>query len=358
MKAWVLHNIDDLKYEDVDNPSLQDGWSLIRVGAAGICGSDIPRIFQTGAHKHPLIPGHEFAGTVAETSDTSGRIHKNQPVGVFPLIPCGKCKPCQSKHYEMCRNYNYLGSRSDGGFAEYCLVPNWNLLPLPEGITMEQAAMLEPMSVAMHAIRQLDYGHTIPMIIEGEVQMGEPGGPSVLIIGLGTIGLFAAMHLIALGYQNVHVIGNKDYQLQQFIQIGGKPENYHDGLHLPEVEAFDMVIECVGKPDTIRQAIRMTAPGKSIVLVGNPSENIGFPKDVYWKILRNQLRISGTWNSSYLGGKTALDDWNLVLRLLARGQIHPERLISQRLSLEHLMDGLCIMRDKTENYTKVMVVNN
>ena len=153
MKAQVLYGINDMRYEDIEEPQLKDGWVIVKVMAAGICGSDIPRIYKTGAHVHPIVIGHEFSGKVVKTyngdSDWSGK-----RVGVFPLIPCGKCKCCQDKRYEMCSNYNYLGSRCNGGLAEYVAVPEWNLLELTENISYRQAAMLEPMAVAVHAMRQ------------------------------------------------------------------------------------------------------------------------------------------------------------------------------------------------------------
>ena len=146
MKALVLNDVGKLTVKDVPVPKVGDDEVLVKVGACGICGSDIPRVYRDGAHVMPLVIGHEFAGTVAE----DGR-----RVGVFPLIPCMKCECCRNRKYEMCSNYSYLGSRRDGGFAEYVAVPKWNLIDLPESVTMEQAAMLEPMAVAVHAIRQV-----------------------------------------------------------------------------------------------------------------------------------------------------------------------------------------------------------
>ena len=95
---------------------------MIEVQAAGICGSDIPRIFTTGTYHFPTIPGHEFSGKVVEVFDESGVSWLGKRVGIFPLIPCKECAPCQKEAYEMCTNYNYLGSRCDGGFAEYSLI--------------------------------------------------------------------------------------------------------------------------------------------------------------------------------------------------------------------------------------------
>ncbi len=165
MRAWVLHGIGDLRFETVEKPALKPGEVLVQVKAAGICGSDIPRIYQNGAHVHPLIPGHEFSGVVAEVGanvkdfkpgdkivtltavDTCevaevgagvDTAWLGQRVGVFPLIPCMACAPCQKEHYEMCRQYRYIGSRQDGAFAEYVAVPVWNLLRLPESVSLDR----------------------------------------------------------------------------------------------------------------------------------------------------------------------------------------------------------------------------
>ena len=153
MKAWVLHGVNDIRYEETERPVAPAGEVLVRVRAAGICGSDIPRIYDTGAHRHPLICGHEFSGCVESVGDGVDAAWIGKRVGIFPLIPCRECAQCKKQRYEMCSHYDYLGSRRDGGFAEYVSVPEWNLLALPDAVSYEAAAMLEPMAVAVHAMR-------------------------------------------------------------------------------------------------------------------------------------------------------------------------------------------------------------
>ena len=138
---------------------------------------------------------------MAEESD-SGWVGKR--VGVFPLIPCKKCDSCQKEQYETCSNYDYIGSRRDGGFAEYVAVPVWNLLPLPETVTFEEAAMLEPMAVAVHAMRR-----ACPSASD-----------QVAVCGLGTIGLFLVMFLLEAGIENLLLIGNKDFQKEMVLRLG------------------------------------------------------------------------------------------------------------------------------------------
>ena len=104
MKAWVLHGVNDIRFEEVDRPHPADNEVIVAVKAAGICGSDIPRIYQTGAHVHPLIPGHEFSGQVVALGKNVNEKWLGKRVGIFPLIPCTSCVQCQKQHYELCRN--------------------------------------------------------------------------------------------------------------------------------------------------------------------------------------------------------------------------------------------------------------
>ena len=202
MKAWVLHKANDFQFNEVDTPVLEANEVLVAVKAVGICGSDIPRVYQTGAHRHPLIPGHEFSGEVVAVGEKVDSKWLQKRVGIFPLIPCKKCMPCKKKQYEMCRNYDYLGSRRDGGFAEYVAVPKENLLELPDQVDFEEAAMLEPMAVAVHAIRRMD------------VQTSD----TVVVCGLGTIGMLLLLFLMEKGVKNILAIGNKEFQKQMQLQ--------------------------------------------------------------------------------------------------------------------------------------------
>lgn len=338
MKAWVLHGVGDYRYEEVAEPSVEENEVLVAVKAVGICGSDIPRAYKDGAHNMPLIIGHEFAGQVVATG---------KRVGVFPLIPCRECTSCKNKQYEMCRNYSYLGSRRNGGFAEYVAVSEWNLIELPENVPYEEAAMLEPMAVAVHSVRK--------------VQPCKQD--TVVVCGVGTIGMLLVMFLIEAGIENLLVIGNKEFQKKTVLMLGVPESSYCDSksedvnqwiMQKTNGNGVDVFFECVGKNETVAQAVNLTAPAGKICLVGNPYSNMELDKGTYWKILRNQLTITGTWNSSFTQEKE--DDWHYVLDRLAQNKIQPSKLISHRYSLEDIEQGFRIMRDKTEDYIKVMAV--
>lgn len=369
MKAWVLQGIDSLVLKEVPVPALGSGEVLVAVRAAGICGSDIPRIYRTGAHRHPLIPGHEFSGEVVELGENVDRSWLGKSVGVFPLIPCRSCEPCRRKQYEMCRNYDYLGSRRDGGFAEYVAVPVWNLLALPQSVSYEEAAMLEPMAVAVHAMRRMlsesdiwisENGKRAGFAGEAEAEK-KAGNISVAVCGLGTIGLLLLMFLKEAGVREVYAVGNKDFQKEMAKKLGVTEEFYCDSrrqdqhqwlMERTDGRGVDQYYECVGKSETYELAVDGTAPAGRIVLVGNPYSDMMLKKEVYWKILRNQLTILGTWNSSFT--QEAGDDWHYVLERLAQGRIAPAGMISHRFALAELRKGLELMRDKREDYVKVM----
>lgn len=345
MKAWVLHDIGDIRFEDVDMPKIGDNEVLVAVKAAGICGSDIPRIYETGAHNMPIIPGHEFSGQVVDTGKNVDKKWLNKRVGGFPLIPCGKCDLCKRKLFEMCRNYNYLGSRCNGGFAEFVSVPEWNLIELPDNVTYEQAAMLEPMSVAVHAIRRVN------------IQPND----TVAVQGLGTIGLLVTMFLKEMGIRNILAIGNKEFQKDTITKIGLSEEDFCNSKNI-EVSSFiknkttdgvDVYFECVGKNETINTAIDNTAPAGKVILVGNPYSDISLDKNVYWKILRNQLTVIGTWNSSFTHDKN--DDWHYVISILNKGVSKFEAIISHRVELSKLINMSEIMREKREAYSKIIL---
>ena len=345
MKAWVLHGIGDVRYEEIEQPILKENEVLVAVKAVGICGSDIPRIYQTGAHKMPLIPGHEFSGQVVKAGSEELENWLNKRVGVFPLIPCRECIACQKEQYEMCRNYNYLGSRRDGGFSEYVAVPQESLIELPENVSYEEAAMLEPMAVAVHAMRRV-------MPTEQD---------TVVICGLGTIGILLLMFLRDAGVKNIFVVGNKEFQKQTVLKMG-LPEACYCNSKSQDVNAWvlehtngigaDVFFECVGKNETVTQAVDLTAPAGRICLVGNPYSDIELEKPIYWKILRNQIIVTGTWNSSFTRKED--DDWHYVLKCLEEKRIAPSDLISHKFSLDELEQGFFVMRDKSEDYIKIM----
>lgn len=338
MKAYSLHAINDLRYEDVTEPVLKCEWCLVRVMACGICSSDIPRIFTKGTYNFPTIPGHEFSGTVAKVCSEKNKKLIGRRVAIFPLIPCHNCRQCEERHYEMCEHYDYIGSRRDGAFAEFVAVPVWNLIELPDSISFETAAMLEPVSVALHAVKQ------------SRIKNGQ----TAAIIGTGMIAFSAAQWLKIAGASPVFVIGRNEQKRKIAEKIGGL--EYISSYDTENPPQFDAVIEAVGTISSVIRSIQMTKAGGSLVLMGNPAEDIRLPQNIYWQILRKQLHVTGTWNSAY--ERDSECDWSSAARALADGRIQADLLITHKFSQEKLKEGLEIMRTGREPYCKVMTIWN
>lgn len=336
MKAYVLHGVNDLRYEDVPIPECPKGWVIVQVKAAGICSSDIARVFTKGTYHFPTIPGHEFSGVVYSVVDEENQSWEGKRVGVFPLIPCRECPQCKQKQYEMCANYDYLGSRRDGAFAEYVAVPLWNLLPLPNEVPLEVAAMLEPLSVGLHALKKAEIKQT----------------DSVAVIGTGMIGISAAQWAKKYTAGEVVVIGRNENK-RYLVESTGLPYEVHTKA---EDKEYDVVLEAVGTPESVDLALNLIRPGGKVVLMGNPSGDILLTQNTYWRILRKQLIVKGTWNSFYDGDNKS--DWTEAIEALAKGEVEVKSLISHTFPQERLIDGLQLMRDHKEPYCKIMTTWN
>lgn len=331
MKAYVLHGIGDLRYEDCPLLELRPGWALVKVLVVGICSSDIPRIFEKGTYHFPTIPGHEFSGQVEKVANKSDGKWIGKRVGVFPLIPCKKCPSCQKEQYETCANYDYIGSRRDGSFAEYVAVPVWNLIELPETVSDIQGALLEPTAVALHAVKR---ARIFP-------------STSVCVVGTGAIGLLAGQWAKILGAGRVVIKGRSESKGQIVQQCG--LEYKADSC---AGEEFDCVIEAVGSAQALEESLLRTAPGGRLVLMGNPDGSRTLSQDLYWRILRKQLTLIGTWNSSYGNNDS---DWSKSLYAMADGSLKSDGIVTHMLNREELPKGLEIMRSKSETFCKVIL---
>lgn len=330
MKAYVLHGIGDLRCEDCPMPELRPGWALIKVLAAGICSSDIPRIFEKGTYHFPTIPGHEFCGVVERTANPEDSGWIGRRVGVFPLIPCMACPSCAKGEYETCSNYDYVGSRRDGGFAEYAAAPVWNLIQLPGEISDVQGALLEPAAVALHAVRRADI---------------RPHS-SVCVVGTGGIGLLAGQWAGRCGADRV-VIKGRSCEKEALARRCGL-----DYTGVTPEERFDRVIEAVGSSAALEESLTLAAPGGRVVLMGNPDGSKTLAQNVYWQILRKQLTLSGTWNSSH-GGVDS--DWEASVRAIAQGALGVEKIVTHIVDKADLPRALHMMRSRTGPFCKIVV---
>jgi len=346
MMALVLHGIGDLRYEAVPVPELSDGDALVRVAAVGVCGSDVPRVFEHGTYHFPTIPGHEMAGIVAGLSGDSS-FAPGDRVTVKPLIPCRQCRYCEIGAYGQCTAYDYVGSRSDGAFAEYVRVPSRNLLHVPDGVSLASAALTEPAAVALHALRQ------------GGVQPGDV----VAILGTGPIGMLLAQWARVWGAGHVLLIDIDQLKLDAASEMSlGETWNSHNGdpvawsAETTQGRGVDLVIEAAGAAVTLEQALRMARPLGRVVIMGNPAGDVALPQATVSQVLRRQLTIRGTWNSDFVS--LPVDEWGVVLEMMDQGRIDAEAMISHRSPLSRGVDALEMMHGRRESFSRVVLTNN
>jgi L-iditol 2-dehydrogenase len=346
MHALVLHQVGDVRLEPLPCPEPGPGQVRIRVGYCGVCGSDIPRLFEKGTYRFPLVCGHEFAGTVDLCGPDVEGFEKGQAVAVFPLIWCDHCSACERGHYAQCLRYSYLGSRENGAFAEYVVAPARNLLPVPEGVSLEEAAMTEPAAVALHALRRTGRNLT---------------GLTVAVFGCGPIGLLAALWARLGGAVKTLLFDIEEEKLAVAKRLGFSmafSAKEEDPVSCIERETrsqgADVCIEAAGVPATLIQACSACGRGGHVVLLGNPSADVVLPASLLSQIMRREVSVVGTWNSEY-GVYTTSDDWHTALSAMASKQFNVQPLISHKVPLAQAVEMLQAMRQRQVPFVKVLI---
>jgi len=346
MRALVLHAVGDARLEQVPRPVPKPGEALVRVAFCGVCGSDIPRTFVHGTYHFPTICGHEFAGTIEECGADMRSFAPGDRVAVFPLLWCGRCPACEEGKFVQCSDYDYLGSRRDGAFAQFVAVPERNLLRVPEGVSLEEAAMTEPAAVALHALRRV-----------GESLLGQ----TVAIFGAGPIGLMVAQWARVMGAFQVVLFDLVPEKLALARKMGfphayDVRETTPDSAigSLTEGQGADVCIEAAGVAPTTLQALALARRGGRVVLLGNPSGDVTLSASLISQLMRREVSILGTWNSDYNAAGNR-DDWRAVLEAMAAKAIDLRPLITHKILLDEAFAALRMMRDQSEFFSKVLV---
>ena len=345
MMACVLESIGHLEYKEVEMPIPKDGQVLIKIMASGICGSDISRVLTKGTYHFPTIPGHEFSGKVVDITKGVSSELLGRKTAIFPLIPCRQCEPCQIGEYAQCKNYNYFGSRCDGGFAEYIAVPTWNLVLAPDSLTYQEIAMAEPSAVAIHTLRQA----------------GVEISDDVVIFGAGPIGIMLGQWARAWGADKIILVDidaakidfakSQGFDLAFNSSCGDIIEYVYD---LTDGKGADLAVEGAGVSITLEQCLYVLRPFGRVVAMGNPVGEMKLSQKAYWELLRKQLTLKGTWNSSYVS--IPKNDWKLSIRAMETSKINVKSLVTHQVKLQDCIKPFRMMEKRDEFFNKVMFV--
>jgi len=314
MKALMLKDYGDFIYQEVAEPEVHEDEVLIRVRACGICGSDVHGMDgSTGRRRPPIIMGHEASGVIAEVGKKVAGWEKGDRVTFDSTVYCGSCWFCRRGLINLCDDRRVLGVscedyRQHGAFAEYIAVPQRILYRLPKVVSFERAAMVEAVSVAVHAVERT------PISL----------GDTAVVVGVGMIGLLVVQALRLAGCGNIIAIDLDEQRLNLAQKLGAGLSLKADGgnvleevRHQTRGRGADLAMEVVGTTPSVNSAVACVRKGGTVTLVGNLKPAVELPLQT---VVTRQLTLYGSCASS--------GEYPACLDLMARGAINVEALIS------------------------------
>lgn len=312
MRALVLTDIEQLEVADVPEPEPGDR-ALVAIERVGICGTDLKIFHGKPPVAYPRVLGHEVVGTVSRPA-ANGQIPTGTRVLIDPAIACGRCGACRRGRPNLCPNGALMGREIDGGFAEYLAVDDERLLPIPQSVSLQDAGLLQVLGVCVRA-------QSLVQVFPGD---------TAVVIGLGVGGLLHTQLLRARGVNRILGITRSADKRRLAEELGASitchPDDAEAGIdELTRAGGADLVVESVGKVETLAQSIHLAGPGGTVLAYGSIHAEEGrLPfNDLYMK----ELRIVGS-------RAALLRDYAVSIDLVASGAVDVGRLISLTLPLE------------------------
>lgn len=340
MKALVLAEYKKLEYMDVETPAIEPDEVLVQVKACGICGSDVHGFDgSTGRRRPPVIMGHEASGVIAEVGGAVTGWKKGDRVTFDSTVYCGHCDYCRRGRINLCANRRVLGVscdeyRRNGAFAEYVAIPQHILYKLPDAVTFDQATIVEPLSVAFHAV------NLSPRTV----------GASATVVGTGMVGLLVVQTLRAAGCGTIIAIDNHPEHLELAKTLGADITLLsHAAVHeevktLTQGEGTDLVLEVAGTKASVHTAIACVRKGGAVTLVGNISPSVDLPLQV---VVTRELTLQGSCASN--------GEYPACLDMIARGAVNVDAIISQSAPLSDGQHWFSTLYNKEGHHLKIVL---
>lgn len=341
MKAMLLTEYKNLEIADIPQPECQANEVLIQVHACGICGSDIHGYDgSSGRRIPPLVMGHEAAGVVVDAGPEESSVQHGDRVTFDSTIWCGKCDFCRRGRPNLCDNRRVLGVscgdyRQYGAFAEFVAVPEHIVYRLPDTLPFEHAAMIEAVSVAVHAVNRT------PNLL----------GASAVVVGSGMIGLLVIQAARLAGCSTIVAVDLNPQRLELAMELGATATvNARDEDVVEQIHTYckgrgaDVAFEVVGATPTIRTAIEGTRKGGTVTLVGNLAPNVELPLQA---VVTRELDVLGSCASN--------GEYPECIELLSNGDILVEPLITAKASLSEGPEWFSRLYEGEPNAMKVLL---
>lgn len=347
MKASRWYGAHDMRLEEVQEAPLGARDVRLNVKWCGICGSDLheytkgPVLIPTRPHPltgkaAPVILGHEFSAEVVEVGTQVERVGVGDRVTANACLICHTCLWCRQGRYNLCERLGSIGLCADGGFAEQTVVPDYTLFQLPDTISWEVGALCEPTAVALHACKR------------GRVQAGD----TVAVVGGGTIGLLVLQGALACGAERVYMVeplsGRRRIAEELGAEVAFDPQAVAVDREIHRLTGglrADVVFECVGKPQAIEAAIKLSGKGSRVVLVGIYTESSA---QVWGRIQAHEKEL--------IGASAYTDEFPLALAMLADGRIRATPLIGDQIALRDMEEkGFQRLLAEPDRNVKILV---
>lgn len=337
MIQQVMINPGNIIFKEVEKPAAKEGQVLIKIMNIGICGSDI-HVYH-GKHpftKYPVTQGHEVSGEIVELGSGVDGFTIGQKVTIEPQVYCGKCYPCRHGKYNLCEELKVMGFQTTGTASEFFAVDASKVTPIPEEMSYEEGAMIEPLAVAVHGVKQV----------------GDVTGMNIVVIGAGPIGNLVAQTAKGMGAAKVMITDVSDLRLEKAKECGvdvcvnTKNKDFGDAM----IEAFgpdkaDVIYDCAGNNITMGQAIKYARKGSIIVLVavfaGMAEIDLAVAND-------HELDIKSTMMYRH-------DDYLDGIRLVNEGKVSLRPLISQTFAFKDYLKAYQYIDDNRESTMKVII---
>ncbi|MWV42851.1 alcohol dehydrogenase catalytic domain-containing protein [Paenibacillus sp. HJL G12] len=335
MKAAHIYGARDIRVENIEIPELQPGTVKVKVEFAGICGSDMHE-YLAGIYpirKQPVL-GHEFSGVVTEVGEGVEGIMVGDKVAVEPLIPCGHCKNCKRGMSNLCTQSQGYGYSFSGGFAEYAVARAENVFVLPQNMSLELGALVEPTAVAVHAVRQ------------SQLNLGD----SVAILGAGPIGLLLLQAVKAAGAGRIFVVEVSEERRDKALELGAthviNPVTTDAVQLINEMTdgGVDVAYDAAGVQATFESGIMIVRPGGEFKIVSLWEKPVNFNPSI---IVKTEAKISGSYAYNNLFPE--------VINLLASGAINGNAVITSMIALDDIVEKGFEQLTKDRKQCKILV---
>ncbi|WP_075981219.1 2,3-butanediol dehydrogenase [Bacillus massilinigeriensis] len=327
MKALVWYGKNDTRVEEREEPQIEKGKVKINVKWAGICGSDL-HAYQHGigvqvdtphivsGQKAPLVLGHEFSGVVAELGEGVEGLSVGDRVAIEPMYQCGKCENCKKGNYNLCEGFGFVGLNGDGGFADYIVVDPYMIHKIPDNVTFEQGALIEPTAVAVYAVRQSK----------------QKVGDTVAVFGVGPIGLLTILAAKAAGAARIIAVDISKERLNKAMEVGATHiinslEENPEEVIISEYGGVNVAYEVAGVQQTLTNSINVLKKGGEVMVISLFSEPAKI--DLFSMINRDiSIKTSCVYRHIFPE----------VIRMISNGILDVNQVVTKKTTLENIVE--------------------